>query len=345
MMKKWLSLLLCLCILPLFAFAAATEEDNAAAAAQPAPPDGVFEYDITVVADDNFPLPGTLTLPEEDPRAGFVLVHGSGANNRDEQIGPNRPFRDLAWGLAQQGFAVLRYDKRTMVYPEPFIWTVDEETAIDAAAAVHLMGGVPGMEDKKIFIMGHSMGAMLASYVGSFTQDADGYVLLAGTPRKLWQILVDQNYLALAELPEAQRPDMEAMIESEHQKGLGLKDLGDEEVWVTDNIPFAMSGWYTRHFEYIDAPKLHLEDQLPVLVVHGESDRQVFMKDFELWKATLKEHPDATFKSYPGVNHLLGKYQGKEPPFSQLFSVEYMQLTPVPQEIIDDIAAWAKERL
>ena len=66
-------------------------------------------------------LPGTLFLPKGvENAAAVILVHGSGPNDRDETLGPNRPFRDLATGLATRGIAVLSYDKRTKVYPEVF---------------------------------------------------------------------------------------------------------------------------------------------------------------------------------------------------------------------------------
>ena len=95
-------------------------------AAQPAPytvPAYVdqtkFEEKDVVVGTGEWQLPGTLTLPKGNgPFAAVVLVHGSGPNDRDETIGPNKPFKDLAWGLASQGIAVLRYDKRTKVYAE-----------------------------------------------------------------------------------------------------------------------------------------------------------------------------------------------------------------------------------
>ena len=64
-------------------------------------------------------LPGTLTLPTAGggPWPAVVLVHGSGPEDRDETVGANKPFRDLAWGLATKGIAVLRYEKRTKEYP------------------------------------------------------------------------------------------------------------------------------------------------------------------------------------------------------------------------------------
>ena len=66
------------------------------------------------VGEGKWALPGTLSVPiGSNQFPGVVLVHGSGPNDRDESIGPNKIFRDLAWGLASQGICVLRYDKKT----------------------------------------------------------------------------------------------------------------------------------------------------------------------------------------------------------------------------------------
>ena len=77
--------------------------------------------------------------------SGVVLVHDSGPNDRDESIGPNKIFRDIAWGLASQGISVLRYDKRTLKHvkqltPELIAeMTVKEEVIEDALLALKLM--------------------------------------------------------------------------------------------------------------------------------------------------------------------------------------------------------------
>ena len=70
-----------------------------------------FRDESFTVDAGGWPLPGTLSMPAgQGPFPGLVLVHGSGPNDRDESLGPNRPFRDLAEGLASRGIAVLRYD-------------------------------------------------------------------------------------------------------------------------------------------------------------------------------------------------------------------------------------------
>ena len=100
------------------------------------------EKDFTVGTGE-WRLPGTLTLPVgvTKPLPALVLVHGSGPNDRDETILANKPFRDLAWGLASKGIAVLRYEKRTKEYATKLRaagirdLTVKEETIDDALSA------------------------------------------------------------------------------------------------------------------------------------------------------------------------------------------------------------------
>ena len=98
------------------------------------------------VPELNGELPGTLTMPEgEGPFPAVVLIHGSGPNDRDESIGTLKPFRDIAESLANQGIAVYRFDKRTLVYGKEMSGdrtiTLREESVLDAARAVQLLAG------------------------------------------------------------------------------------------------------------------------------------------------------------------------------------------------------------
>lgn len=126
------------------------------------------EHDMAI-GDGARALPATLAMPKgAGPFPAVVLVHGSGAHDRDETIGPNKPFLDLARGLAAQGIAVLRYEKRTKAHPQEFAggdFGVDDETTFDAVLAVDALRKTDGIDPGRVFVLGHSQGGMMAPRV------------------------------------------------------------------------------------------------------------------------------------------------------------------------------------
>jgi dienelactone hydrolase len=166
------------------------------------------ELEVSVGAAPS--LPGTLTLPLAPKQvAAVVLVHGSGPNDRNESLGPNRPFQDIAGGLASRGIAVLRYDKRTRVEPQTFApthaFTVHEEVIEDALAAVALLRARPEIDPRRIVVLGHSLGAMLAPRIAGEDAKIAAIIMLAPSARPLGAVVVEQmEYVAsLAGPPDA----------------------------------------------------------------------------------------------------------------------------------------------
>ncbi|MDR3309876.1 MAG: hypothetical protein LBS90_00825, partial [Oscillospiraceae bacterium] len=311
-------------------------------------PGGVTEERVTVDAGSGYPLDGLLTLPESGANVALVLVHGSGPADKDETIGANKPFRDIAYALAGKGVAVLRYDKRTLTYGAKIAGdadameklTVYDETIYDAVAAVKLLKN----RFEKVYVLGHSMSGGLLAEINANGANCDGYIIMEGTPRKLYELSAEQNLLYADELEGNGKTDdaeqIRAFVRSELTKSSQLSELPDADALKAENAVFGMSAWYLRSFEGINTLDLHLKDGKPVLVLQGGRDRQVPENDFDLWKSGLSAHPDAVFKIYPTLNHIMGEYKGETVPFSELVTREYAQSTPVSADVTDDIFDW-----
>lgn len=297
--------------------------------------DAFTDTDVKFGADD-WVLSGTVSLPKgPGPFPAVVLVHGSGPHDRDETIGPNRPFRDLGWGLASRGIAVLRYEKRTKEHAARMAKladvTVKEEVLDDALAAVKLLQKTPKIDPKKVFIVGHSLGAMLAPRLGELDPSLAGLVLLAGPTRPIEELLLEQ-YLYLAELNEVPMRAVDAIKEQ-------LAKLRDAKPDTpAAELPLGVPLSYWRSLHQADPTKIAPKLTLPLLLLQGERDYQVTMTDFAGWQKLLKGRKNAELKTYPKLNHLLVAGAGKSKP------AEYQQEGHVDKEIIDDIAAWVKKQ-
>lgn len=314
----------------------------AVAASSPAFDERTMVETDTVVACGAYRLPATLTLPKvSDGRRVpcIVLVHGSGPQDRDETIGPNKPFRDLAWLLAARGIATLRYDKRTRVYGKDFVpegreADYDTEVVDDARAAIDLARRLPGVDADSVYLLGHSLGGMLTPRIALRSEGAlAGVILLAAPARPFEDLLLEQvAYLnSLAPSAEGRRQETELKRQVANVKRLGTTAFCD-----TIALPLGLPRSY-----WVDALACHPVEEAarltcPLLVLQGERDYQVTMHDFGLWRAGLLRQRNAVCKSYPRLNHLLQEGTGKATPD------EYQQSSPVPAYVADDLARFIR---
>lgn len=299
------------------------------------------ERDVTVDAG-GWPLPGVLALPNgAGPHPVVVLVHGSGPGDRDQTIGPNKPFRDLALGLASRGVAVLRYDKRTRTHGARLAgvtgFTVKEEVIDDVVAGVKLLRSIGDIDPKRIFVAGHSLGGMLIPRIAAATgADLRGVIVMAGAVRSLEQSIVDQTrYMAMADGKVG--PEEQKQIDAFEQFAARVKTLQASDPPVSVAGISAPSSYWVDLRGY-NPPLVAQKVMLPMLVLQGERDYQVTMDDFAKWKAALGGRSDVTLKSYPALNHLFIAGTGPSLPG------EYMTAAHVAEEVVRDIAAWVNAR-
>ncbi|HLH86872.1 MAG TPA: alpha/beta fold hydrolase [Xanthobacteraceae bacterium] len=301
----------------------------------PAYDDAAAHHDLDVTVGAAPALPATLTLPRVDHKvAAVVLVHGSGPNDRNEAIGPNRPFEDIADGLASRGIAVLRYDKRTKIEPQAFAptipFTVREEVIDDARAAVALLRARPEIDPRRIVVIGHSLGATLAPRVAKDDADVAGIVLLAAAARPLADIIVEQSeYLAsLDGAPNAQTQAKIDALKATAARADAVKP-GDNGAPIM-NLPRS----YWADLNAYDPAATAATLTIPMLVLQGGRDYQVTARDFDRFRAALAGHANATLILLPRLDHLLIAGDGKSTP------AEYTRPGHVDRQVIDDIVAF-----
>lgn len=300
---------------------------------------GTFREQPLTVTDGRWELPGTLTLPAGDGKyRAVVLVQGSGPHDADETIGPNNPFKDLAWGLASRGVAVFRYTKRTFKYrgqsgADPAAFIVKEETMDDARAAVALLASQPQIDAKHIYLLGHSLGAYLAPRIATGDAQISGIILLAGNTRPMEQLVIEQVRHEVSK---------DGSISAEGQKQIDAaaetaRQIDSPDLKAGTRVDFL--GVSTPASYWLDlrgyqpgetAAKL----KIPMLILQGERDYQVGVPDFEGWKKALASHANVTFRLYPALNHLFMAGSGPSHP------IEYMKPGHVSADVVGDIAAW-----
>lgn len=268
----------------------------------------MIQEKLTVGAGTEYPLQGLLTLPEGGtPCPAVVMVHGSGPSNMDEKVMKLTPFRDLAEGLARHGVASLRYDKRTFAHArkmKKLSPTVREETVDDAILAVKLAKQDPRIDPERVFLLGHSMGAMLAPRIDADGADARGLILLAGSPYRLEEIVLRQ----LKQAGEGGSFFLRRIVGLEYRtyakKFDGLYQMSDEEA-KRRRFAGNLTLYYFKEMGQKTAADYLLESSKPVLLLQGGRDFQVLAQDdFKAFRALLAERENTAYRLFPDLNHL-----------------------------------------
>ena len=284
-------------------------------------------------------LPGALAIPQgPGPFPAVVLVHGSGPHDRDETIGPNKPFRDLAWGLASRNVAVLRYEKRTRTYSTKIAramgnFTVMEETVDDALAAVAHLRKRARIDSKRIFVLGHSLGGTLIPRIGRRDSNIAGFIVMAGLTRPLEDAIVQQT-IYISSLDGLISEDETARIEQLRRQADRVKDPKLSADTPPEDLPFNVAPAYWLDLRGYEPHELAKELRQPMLILQGGRDYQVTSVDFGHWKQSLDGRPNVVLRNYPKLNHLFIEGAGRSTP------AEYNIAGHVAAEVIADIAEW-----
>jgi dienelactone hydrolase len=320
-------------------FVIAPKSTNAIYKSPPYADSTLYKEEFITINSGGHSLAGMLTTPKGISNFPVVvLVHGSGPSDMDETIGPNKPFKDLASGLAAKGIATIRYVKRTMIYPNEFskVFTVKEEVLDDALAAIAFARTLPAVDKKQIYLLGHSLGGMLAPRIAALAPDLNGIILAEAPAVKLTDIMIEQNKYMYALSKDTTAATKKQFENAMHQ--LELTRLLKLGAIAPDSLLLGVPASYWVDLNQYDqlATAKKLKNRL--LIIQGEHDFQVSAKDYNLWKSTLINNKNATFKLYPDLNHLLASQPEKG-------TVEqYGVPSNVAANVIADIASWIKAK-
>ncbi len=301
------------------------------------------EEKIIVGKGTEFPLNGILTLPEnlEKPVPAVVFVHGSGSSNMDEKVMKLTPFKDLAEGLGKHGIASIRYDKRSFAHGRKMLkkgsLTVREEVIEDAVLASEMLKNDPRIDSEKVFIIGHSMGAMLAPRIDAEGGNFKGLVLMAGTLDTLEEVLFRQ----LEEMKNGKSKIMAWVASAQDKKFRksfeDLYELSDEEA-KKRKYAGGVDLYYFKEMGLHRAADYLEKTEKPVLIMQGSRDLQVNVeRDFGGYKRAFGKKDNFSFRLYEGLNHCFVPALYDD---ISKATKEFSKERHIGENVISDIAGW-----
>jgi hypothetical protein len=323
---------------------------------EPRPPFPYRAEEVTVAnAAGQSVLAGTLTVPDgKGPFPAVVLISGSGAQNRDEEIFGHKPFLVLADHLTRRGIAVLRYDDRGVGKSTGTLASAtSEDFAGDAWAAWQALRSRPEIDPKRIGLLGHSEGGLIAPMLAAAHPEIAFVVMVGGPGVTGEQILLAQ---AAAIMKASGAPDAAAAANTAMQKQvfailreetsmariaerIGAIPAGSKEASAA-LVKQAASPWMRFFVLYDPAPVL-AKVRCPVLAIGAELDLQVLPEqNLPAIEAALKRsgNLDATVVRLPGLNHLLQ-------PAKTGLPAEYAQIeVTIAPAALDLLTAWIQKR-
>lgn len=305
-----------------------------------------FEEHEVVIGGGAGTVPGTLTLPQGRRRSrgritggvpAVILLAGGGPFDRDGTAGPNKPLKDLAWGLATRGIAALRFDKATSVDTEGFYergFTLTDEYVTHAAAAVELLQASNAVDPKRVFVLGHSAGGKAAPRVAREQPSIAGMILLAGDAYPMHEsaMRVARHVCALNPSPVA-----EAAVARMSEQAARAADPALDTSTPAAQLPFGLPAAYWLDLRDYDPVATAATAGRPMFIAQGGRDYQVTVgQDLSLWREGLRGRSDVSFRVYPADDHLF--FPGTEAATPASYQIA-QHVDPV---LISDIAEWIR---
>ncbi len=292
------------------------------------------------------PVKGSLTIPTKPgPYSAVLFLSGSGNNDRDLSIGAIRPAKDLAWGLASKGIAVLRLDKPKLKLAYKIFVTKDitmeDEYMPHNLAGIRLLADYPDVDPSQIYVIGLSLGGRIAPRLCSRSPiPIAGMISMAGSSRSLVDTGLYQMKWFQKHFPRDEA-DFKNELATMEELGriLETPDCNPRSPNPTKGLPGTIPLSYLLEDKNTDPVELAKGLKIPMLFLQGDKDFQVTVDDdFRRWREGLESaeaQGRATFKLYEGLNHPFIRYTGQEKGLKQ-----YDEPGHVEEEVVNDIAKW-----
>ena len=268
--------------------------------------------DVRVPAS-GFSLASTVTTPvgRETPQDGWpavLLVPGTASVDRDENLFGVPLFAQLAAALADEGYLVMRYDKRGVGQSGGRQESAAlEDYADDVRTLVRYLDRRDDVDEKRITVAGHGEGGWVGLYAASREKRIDALALLHVPGIRGTELVLEQQRAELDRI-QARAAERVQKIELQRQIHAAVLDEGDWED-VPDNLRLRADTFWFRSFLEFDPAEIMRRTRQPVLILHGELDRQIpphhADRLAELALARRREESTIELAKIPGINHLL----------------------------------------
>ncbi|WP_415646161.1 alpha/beta hydrolase family protein [Stackebrandtia soli] len=298
-------------------------------------PSRFAEHDVTV-GTGPLAVSGTVSVPN-GPAAcpGVVLLAGGGQFDRDATSGPNKPLKDLAWGLASRGIAVLRFDKATFAHGDfaaaPDL-TMTREYLPYAVDAIGLLRRHPAVDAERVFVLGHSMGGKIAPRIAAVESSVAGLVIMAGDVQPMHHAAVRVITYLAAMVPDLVPPSTVEIF----GRQAALVDSADlTSSTPAAELPFGLPASYWLELRDYDPVAIATGLRKPMLILQGGRDYQVTVDDdLTRWRAGLGDRPEVDIRVHDADDHLFFPGTGPSTP------ADYERPQHVDPAVIGDIVEW-----
>jgi dienelactone hydrolase len=297
--------------------------------------DTKYKTEQIAIVYNKFLLPGLITIPIQTSNYKVpivIFIGGSGPSDMDETIEAEKPFKDLSIGLALNGIASLRYNKRTYSYHDlSGNLTIKEEYLEDITSAIKLAKNTPGIDSNKIFIAGHSLGGMISPLVLKENPSLTGAIILEGNARKIEDLMYEQ-LSHLSQINYIKTTD--DSLKQVYNAVQAIKKITVKDTSITY---FNVKGsyWLFLNAYHPLAVAANIKTQ-KIFIIQGGRDYQVTKTDFDIWVKALSKNKNVSFKFYPLLNHALDESKGALSP------AEYLEPLNTPIYLANDISSWIK---